>query len=191
MVARRGLAPLGVTLTRTTVLALTAAWVVACGERGTYYPIKFCFKQLCEGDVNAHGKRYKRFAVALGSERYTAVLERQDVMLTTGLGVSSLTKDFHFVCRVADQRNWQCAGPWEPDVTTELYSMSDGELSHFERSRVEQLGDEAIQYTSWCNWKQVSWHDATSNKDDPPGPRKTVLPLPLAFVLYWLTGCVV
>jgi hypothetical protein len=174
-----------VCLTRTTLLALTA--MVACGEGGTYYPIKFCHKRLCEGDINARGKTHTRFVVALKWERYTVVPEQQDVMLTTSLGVTSLTKDFHLECRVADQRNWECRAPLEDDFAPEAYAMRDGELSHSERSRVGEM-DEAINYTSWCDWKQVSWHDATSDKDDPPGPRETVLPEPFAAVVYWVTG---
>jgi hypothetical protein len=68
--------------------------------------------------------------------------------------------------------------------------MEDGELSHSKRSRLADLGDEAIQYTSWCHWKQLSWHDWTSDKDDPPGARQPVVPLPLAAAVYWVTGCV-
>jgi hypothetical protein len=176
-------------LTRTTLLALTAAWVVACDDGRTYYPVKLCNKQLCD-NVNARGKTHKRFAVALGWEQYTAVPEQQDVMLATGLGVTSLTKDEHLECRVADQRNWQCVGSFdEPDFIPEGYFMRDGELSHSERSRLGDMGDEAIDYTRWCDWQQVSWHTATSDKDDTPASREPVLPLLLAGVVYWVTGC--
>jgi hypothetical protein len=190
-VAPRSTAQSAASLPRTILFTLTAASVVACDDGRTYYPIKDCLNSRCE--VLAHGKPYKRVADALAPERYAAVPERQEVMITTGTGAGAITfslvKDYSFDCRVADQRNWQCVGPDEPDSLPAAYFMADGELSHRESSRLGAKDEDLIEYATWCDWQQVSWHNETSDKDDPPGPRQPVLPLLLAGVVYWVTGC--
>ncbi len=142
----------------------------------------------------AHGKPYKRVTAALEPERYTAIPERQEVIITSGDGAGAITfslvKDYSLDCRVADQRNWQCVGTDEPDSLPAAYFMADGELSHRESSRLGETGPDVIEYTAWCDWKQVSWHNDTSNKDDPPNFQRIVLPGLLSFVIYELTGCV-
>jgi len=175
---------------RIALIALTAAWLVACDDGRTYYPVKHCGEKRCE--VLAHGKPYKRVSAALAAERYTAVPERQEVLITRGTGEDALTfslvKDYSLDCRVADQRNWQCVGPDEPDFLPEAYFMADGAVSHRESSRLGEKDDGVIMYTHWCDWQQVRWHNDTE-KDDPANLQRYGLPNPLSDIVYWLTGC--
>jgi hypothetical protein len=184
----------GARLALAMLLALGAVSLVACGEGRTYYPVRFCYEPRCER-INVHGETRKRFAVALEPERFAAIPARQDVMLTWGRGggstTFSLTQDFQFECRVADQRDWRCTGPAEPGFYAEVYLMGDGEPSHSEKRPFGGGLPSAIHYTSWCDWKQVTWHNDTSNTDDPPGHREHVLPAPLLMIVYWMTGCIV
>jgi hypothetical protein len=54
--------------------------------------------------------------------------------------------------------------------------MQNGELLHREYSRLGEKDDAVIDYTTWCDWKQVSWHNQTSDRDDPPNFQRGVLP---------------
>jgi hypothetical protein len=89
------------------------------------------------------------------------------------------------------ERDWRCTGPAEPGFYAEVYLMGDGEPSHSEKRPFGGGLPSAIHYTSWCDWKQVTWHNDTSNTDDPPGHREHVLPAPLLMIVYWMTGCLV
>src|SRR6516165_2527327 len=134
----------GARLTLATLLALGAASLVACDDGRTYYPIKHCETTRCEV-FGANGKQ-QRVLDALPPERFVAVPAQQDVM-STGVGFTySLVKDFSFECRVADQRNWHCMGPSEPDFIPEGYFMADGELSHAERRLAGEHNNDYIQY---------------------------------------------
>jgi hypothetical protein len=173
-------------MTRITLLALTAAYLVACDDARTYYPVEVCGPARCE--VLAHGKPYKRVVDALPPERYTAIPAQQDVVVTSGITTFSLVKDYSLECRVADQRNWQCVGPSDRDTIPEGYFMRDGELLHGKSRAVGENDHDVIVYTRWCDWQQVRWHNDTE-QDDPPGLQRYGLSNPLSDVVYWLTGC--
>jgi hypothetical protein len=67
--------------------------------------------------------------------------------------------------------------------------MTGGELSHGLPQQLKSGLNDTIEYTRWCDWQQVSWHTDTSDQDDTTASRNPVLPLLLAGVVYWMTGC--
>ncbi len=165
------------------VLGVVLALGVLSPNRSvTVYPALSCSAG-CDY-IDSAGHTYKARQVMLPTETYTAVPERQDVVVQTGSLVTSFTNE-GYECAVANARNWRCQR--KSDGFGEAYAMSDGDLSHYDPNSSPSSGTFTF-YTTYCHSWQIALHNSGLNHDEKPSTDGTA-PSTASMALFWLTGC--